>query len=81
MERQYSHYYMAENRTYGGYDATLETGPYNFGWLSTKPNTVEHFPYQDGLLVWYWDTQYQTTTPAPTWVAARHCRSTPAPRR
>ncbi len=58
VERQYSHYYMAENRTYGGYDATLETGPYNFGWLTTKPNTVEHFPYQDGLLVWYWDTQY-----------------------
>ena len=58
MERQYSHYYMAENRTYGGYDRTLQTGPYNFGWGFTEPNRVEHFPYQDGLLIWYWDTQY-----------------------
>ena len=58
VERQYSHYYMAENRTYGGYDRTLQTGPYNFGWGFTEPNRVEHFPYQDGLLIWYWDTQY-----------------------
>ena len=30
------------------------TGPYNF----TDPtgNWVEHFPYQDGLLIWYYDT-------------------------
>jgi immune inhibitor A len=58
VERQYSHYYMAENRTYGGYDQTLKTGPYNFGWLASEPNRVEHFPYQDGLLIWYWNTQY-----------------------
>ena len=24
--------------------------------LSTLPDKVEHFPYQDGLLIWYWDT-------------------------
>ena len=58
VERQYSHYYIAENRVYGGYDKTLETGPYNFGWAQTAPNHVEHFPYQDGLLVWYWDTEF-----------------------
>jgi immune inhibitor A len=58
VQRQYSHYYMAENRTYGGYDRTLKTGPYNFGWGLSEPNRVEHFPYQDGLLIWYWNTQY-----------------------
>ena len=49
----YSHYYLAENRVYGGYDVTLKEGPYNFGWLESRPDTVEHFPYQDGLLIWY----------------------------
>ncbi|MFD6176055.1 MULTISPECIES: immune inhibitor A domain-containing protein [unclassified Isoptericola] len=52
-EAQFSHYYVAENRQYAGYDTTLKEGPYNFGWTLTKPNTVEQFPYQDGLLVWY----------------------------
>jgi len=50
---EYEHYYLAENRQYKGYDTTLAQGPYNFGWLTSKPNTVEHYPYQDGLLVWY----------------------------
>jgi immune inhibitor A len=46
-------FYIAENRSYVGYDDTLRTGPYNFGWASTQPDRVERFPYQDGLLVWY----------------------------
>ncbi|WP_309068631.1 immune inhibitor A domain-containing protein, partial [Microbacterium sp.] len=54
----YSHYYIAENRVYGGYDATLRTGPYNFGWPLTSPDRVEHFPYQDGMLVWYANSLY-----------------------
>jgi immune inhibitor A len=45
--------YLAENRVYSGYDATLRTGPYNFGWARTKPDWVERFPYQNGMLVWY----------------------------
>ena len=49
-------YYLAENRQYLGYDATLETGPYNFGWPLTSPDRVEHFPYQNGLSVNYWNT-------------------------
>ncbi|GAB4076502.1 M6 family metalloprotease domain-containing protein [Nostocoides australiense] len=49
-------YYIAENRQYLGYDATLQTGPYNFGWPLTLPDWVEHFPYQNGLLVTYWNT-------------------------
>ncbi|MFC8504272.1 immune inhibitor A domain-containing protein [Pedococcus sp. NPDC057267] len=55
---QASHYYIAENRTYTGYDKTLQTGPYNFGWANTKPDWVERFPYQNGMLVWYIDGQY-----------------------
>jgi immune inhibitor A len=46
-------YYLAENRVYAGYDKTLQTGPYNFGFSNTKPDWVERFPYQNGLLVWY----------------------------
>jgi immune inhibitor A len=46
-------FYLAENRVYAGYDATLKTGPYNFGWGDTRADWVERFPYQNGLLVWY----------------------------
>ena len=46
-------YYLLENRSYVGYDDTLRTGPYNFGWSVTKPDWVEHYSYQDGMLVWY----------------------------
>jgi len=51
-------YYLAENRTYVGYDATLEKGPYQFSNALTKPDWVEHFAYQDGLLVWAIDETY-----------------------
>jgi immune inhibitor A len=48
-------YYLMENRSYVGYDDTLRTGPYNFAEGVTRPNWVEHFSYQDGLLVWLVD--------------------------
>ncbi len=48
-------YYLLENRSYAGYDDTLRTGPYNFSETYTRPNWVEHFPYQDGMLVWLVD--------------------------
>ncbi|MCQ8194195.1 immune inhibitor A domain-containing protein [Streptomyces rugosispiralis] len=54
--KDYPQYYLAENRQYVSYDTTLKTGPYNFGWASTRPDWVEHFPYQNGLLIWQWDT-------------------------
>ncbi|MEU5428192.1 immune inhibitor A domain-containing protein [Streptomyces olivoreticuli] len=54
--KEYPQYYIAENRQYVSYDQTLKVGPYNFGWKSTKPGWVEHFPYQKGLLIWKWDT-------------------------
>ena len=55
VSETFNHYYIAENRQYLGYDEVLEKGPYNFGFPE-KPNWVEHFPYQDGLLIWYWNT-------------------------
>ena len=51
--QQVQDFYFAENRVYSGYDATLKTGPYNFGWGNTKPDWVERFPYQNGMLVWF----------------------------
>jgi immune inhibitor A len=53
----YDHYYIASNRQYVSYDRYLRTGPYNFGF-PTRPDWVEHFPYQNGLLVSYWDTSF-----------------------
>lgn len=52
----YPQYYIAENRQYVSYDKTLKVGPYNFGFATTRPDWVEHFPYQNGLLIWKWDT-------------------------
>ncbi len=48
-------FYIAENKGYRSYNSTLEVGPYNFGFLRTRPDWVEHFPYQEGLLISYWD--------------------------
>ncbi|MFC6288369.1 immune inhibitor A domain-containing protein [Nocardioides sp. GCM10027113] len=49
--------YIAENRQYDGYDTSLRTA-YNFGFLDSRPDWVESFRYQDGLLIWYWNTQH-----------------------
>ncbi|MBV7698921.1 immune inhibitor A domain-containing protein [Streptomyces sp. TRM70350] len=54
--KEYAQYYIAENRQYVSYDKTLRVGPYNFGFMNTRPSWVEHFPYQNGLLIWKWDT-------------------------
>jgi immune inhibitor A len=52
--------YFSEFRTYLGYDDNLRSAPYNFGFLNNPAlgNWVEHFPYQRGLLVWYYDTSF-----------------------
>ena len=49
--------YVSEFRQYTGYDEVLQTA-YNFYWTGSTPyyNWVEHYPYQDGLLINYWDT-------------------------
>jgi len=57
-DKLYNQYYVAEYRTYRGYDGTLKVGPYFFGYANDPvlANFVDHFAYQDGLLINYWDT-------------------------
>jgi immune inhibitor A len=63
--------YVLENRQYIGYDQALLKGPYNFGFPD-RPNYVEHFPYQDGLLISYWDESHHDNNvgdhPGEGWV-------------
>ncbi|WP_043109103.1 immune inhibitor A domain-containing protein [Paraoerskovia marina] len=55
----FSHYYIAGQRSYTSYDQYLETGPYYFGYTGTdKPDFVDHYAYQEGLLISYWDTSF-----------------------
>jgi immune inhibitor A len=58
-----THYnaYFIENRQYQGYDKGLKTGPYNFGFLDdpNRQNWAERFPYQNGMLVWYYDESFE----------------------
>lgn len=56
--QSYPNYYIAAYRSYTSFDKYLETGPYFFGYASTKPNYVDHFSYQEGLLISYWDLSY-----------------------
>jgi len=57
VTRYFFNAYVAENKQYVGYDAGMQTGPYNFGG-TVGANWAERFPYQDGLLVWYWDNSF-----------------------
>jgi len=50
----YFNAYIAEYRNYGGYDKALQLGPYNFD--DPNGDWVTHFPNQDGLLIWYYNT-------------------------
>lgn len=54
----FDQYYLASNRSRVSYDRYLQYGPYNFGFGTAAPDKVEFFPYQEGLLVNYWDTSY-----------------------
>ena len=54
-EKLYNQYYVAEFRTYKGYDIGLKLGPYYFGYAE-KPDYADRFAYQDGLLINFWDT-------------------------
>jgi immune inhibitor A len=51
----FDRFYIAENKQPMGYEKTLVQGPYSFDYVLSAPNKVDHFPYQDGLLVWYVD--------------------------
>jgi immune inhibitor A len=52
-------YYLVENREYVGWDDTLRTGPYQFSEAYTRPNWVEFFRFQNGMLVWYVDESFE----------------------
>ncbi|MFC9604123.1 immune inhibitor A domain-containing protein [Streptomyces niveus] len=54
--QDYDQFYIAENRQYASYDTTLKSGPYNFGFKAPKDGWVEHYAYQNGLMIWLWDT-------------------------
>jgi immune inhibitor A len=51
-------YYLLENRQYVGYDHTLAVGPYQFSEAYARPDWVERFAYQTGMLVWMVDQGY-----------------------
>ncbi|GLZ34603.1 protease [Lentzea sp. NBRC 105346] len=55
--KTYDQFYVASNRTYESYGYYNKTGPYRYSFPD-KPDWVEHFPYQDGLLVSLWDTSH-----------------------
>ncbi|MFI6502884.1 immune inhibitor A domain-containing protein [Nonomuraea typhae] len=52
--------YLVENRRYTGYGKYLRTGPYSAGFQNDprRAQIYERYPYQDGVLVWLWDTYY-----------------------
>ena len=54
----FDNYYIAGHRSYVSYDKYLKTGPYYLGYANTLPNKVDHYAYQQGLLISYWDTSY-----------------------
>ncbi|MET9696653.1 immune inhibitor A domain-containing protein [Streptomyces sp. NPDC006529] len=56
---QHPRAYVVENRRYTGFGEYLRTGPYNFG---RGDDSVEFYPYQQGVLIWLWDTAYSDNT-------------------
>jgi immune inhibitor A len=52
----FDNFYIAGHRSYVSYDQYLKTGPYYFGYANTAPDKVDHYAYQHGLLISYWDT-------------------------
>ncbi len=56
--RDFDNYYIAGNRSYVSFDKYLKTGPYFFGYLNTRPDYVDHYAYQQGLLISYWNLRW-----------------------
>ncbi|MFF5072059.1 immune inhibitor A domain-containing protein [Micromonospora olivasterospora] len=56
--RLFDNYYIAGHRSYVSYDRYLKTGPYYFGYANTRPDYVDHYAYQEGLLISYWNLRY-----------------------
>jgi len=58
VSNEFDNFYIAAHRSYVGFDQYLKTGPYYFGYQNTRPDFVDHYAYQPGLLISYWDTSY-----------------------
>ncbi|WP_091455201.1 immune inhibitor A domain-containing protein [Micromonospora inyonensis] len=56
--RAFDNYYIAGHRSYVQYDKYLKTGPYYFGYANTRPDYVDHYAYQEGLLISYWNLRW-----------------------
>ncbi|RKN48405.1 immune inhibitor A domain-containing protein [Micromonospora endolithica] len=56
--RMFANYYIAGHRSYVSYDKYLKTGPYFFGYANTRPDWVDHYAYQEGLLISYWNLRW-----------------------
>ena len=56
-DKQVQDVYYAGDRVYSGYDETLRPGP-TTSLSTTKPDWVERFPYQNGMLVWFANGEY-----------------------
>jgi immune inhibitor A len=65
----FDNYYIASHRSFVSYDRYLTTGPYNFGFLNTRPDWVEHFSRDCSSRTGTRRTG--TTTPASTRARAR----------
>jgi immune inhibitor A len=68
----FNNYYVAEFRQYRGYDKSLRYA-YNFGFLNNPAlqDWVEKFPYQDGMLINYWDTSFPNNNVGANCAAGR----------
>ncbi|HRI97758.1 MAG TPA: immune inhibitor A, partial [Nocardioides sp.] len=56
----FDRFYIAENKQPMGYEKVLAEGPYSLSYdVSASIDRVDHFPYQDGLLIWYVNTFYE----------------------
>ncbi|WP_091603385.1 immune inhibitor A domain-containing protein [Micromonospora mirobrigensis] len=63
--RDFDNFYIAANRSYVSYDQYLKTGPYYFGYANTRPDYVDHYAYQQGLLITYWNTRWADNNTMP----------------
>jgi immune inhibitor A len=70
ISKSFFNAYVGEFRNYLGYDDGLRTGPYNFGFPD-RPDWVEHYKYQEGLLVWYWDGSFSDNNVGDACLAGR----------
>ena len=76
-----SHYYVAEYRTYKGYDYGLKVGPYFFGYGRPCPTRSTTSPTRTACSSTTGTPRRRTTRPATTPARASCCRWTPTPRR